>query len=125
MIADCGLRIADCAMGGLRDMGLCARRTFRVLLSWSRRKEVGRGWKCWQQGRMSLPGFVRGRRTVLVQSSSAASWGNGRRSTRVVLERLNGNLGSLFGHAVLTASEPEYVFRFMESVIYKTLEVVK
>jgi hypothetical protein len=37
-----------------------------------------------------------------VQSSSAASWGNSRRFTRAVLECLDGNLGSLFGHAELT-----------------------
>jgi hypothetical protein len=49
-----------------------------------------------------------------VQSFSAARWGHGRGFTRVVLECLNGNLGSLFGHAELTAGEPEYVFRFME-----------
>jgi hypothetical protein len=42
----------------------------------------------------------------------------------VVLECLNGNLGSLFGHAVLTAGEPEYVFRFMLIVIQNALQVV-
>jgi hypothetical protein len=132
--ADCGLRIADLKKGlttkdtksvkdNLKDSqkwaiesehkGLGARSNVRALLIWPRRKEVGRGWKCWQHGLMSLPGLVGRRSTLGVQSSSAASWGNGRRFTRAVLECLNGNLGFLFGHAVLTAGEPECVFRFI------------
>ena len=89
--------------------GLGARSNVRALLIWSRRKEVGRRWKCWQHGPMSLPRLVRRRAPIGVQSSSAAYWGNGRRFTRAVLECLNGDLGSLFGHAELTAGEPDNV----------------
>src|SRR6476620_12224990 len=99
------------AMGDLKEKALCARSNVRALLIWSRRKEVGRGWKCWQHGLMSLPRLVRRRGPVGVQSSFAARLGRCWGFTRAVLECLNGNFRSLFGHAELTVGEPEYVFR--------------
>ena len=136
MIADCGFWIADLKMGSPRKTrrarrtgdwqklmggwaiesehkGLGAHRDVSVSVRLSRRKEVGRGWKCWQHGPMSLPRLVRRRGPVGVQSSSAARLGRCRGFTRAVLECLNGNFRSLFGHAVVTAGEPEYVFRFI------------
>jgi hypothetical protein len=99
--------MGDRRMGDVRKQTFSARRNVRALLIWSRREEVGRGWNA------SLPSFVWRRGPVGVQSSSAAGLGRCWGFTRAVLECLNGNFGSLFGHAELTAGEPEIVLRFM------------